>query len=167
MAGTPLPLYVDLKDSLSCIWEASENLNFNKPGTHNFAPLERSNTEGRCFISSVILALGQSGVIFEMCVAWLWIAKALGPAGEETVRESRALKESMKGIYSPGLWLEKKKMTIYVFSWTWVGRGDDGHSTLASQRQAIPAGQSPKFSVIWGSHQAEKPLKGLNCQQTP
>lgn len=64
-------------------------------GTHNSKPLEHPNSEDRCFISSVILALGQSDVIFEMCVVGLWISEVLEQRGEETVRESRAWEESV------------------------------------------------------------------------
>lgn len=62
-------------------------------GTQSFKPLEHPSSKDRCFISSVVLALGQSDVIFGMCVVGLWISEALKQRGGD--RESRALKESV------------------------------------------------------------------------
>lgn len=126
-------------------------------GTHNFKPLEHPNWKDRCFISSVILALGQSDVIFEMCVVGLWISEALEQRGEETVRESRALKESALDHDR-----EKNDSLCFQLNLSWRG---DGHSALASQRLLVtPAGQGSNLSVILGATRQKDPQRDCTAR---
>lgn len=120
-------------------------------GTNNFKPLEHPNSKDRCFISSVILALGQSDVISELCVVGLWISEALN-------REERRQRGNPEHWRNLSWVMMGRKMTVYIFYWTSFGRVD-GHSALASQRLAAPAGQGPKLSVIWGATRQKDPQR--------
>lgn len=95
------------------------------------------------------------------CHFWDVCGRAMDIWSTETEGRRQRI-QSIEGI-CPGPWLEGVKMTVYVFSWTWVGSGD-GHSALASQRLATPAGQGPKLSVTWGATRQKDPWRGPYCQ---